>query len=168
MNKQDIIKHFEMIPLDGEGGFFKQTYLSDEIVETKLKSGKLIKRPACTSILYLIGRDDFSALHKLEVNEFFHFVGGAPCELTQITEQGDVFKTIVGPALDDGAKSQEIVLAGNQQGLKSQGEWTLLGTNMSPGFSFEDFEVPTRGKLLESFPGLEKEVLGLTRVGGWK
>jgi predicted cupin superfamily sugar epimerase len=163
MTKQDIVKQLGMIPLDGEGGFFKQTHLSEVLIETKLKNGKTIKRPSCTSILYLIGGDDFSALHKLEMNEFFHFVAGAPCELTQITEQGEIIKTKLGGALEEDAKSQEIVFAGNYQRLRSLGEWTLLGTYMSPGFSFEDFEIPTRGALLDRFPNLESEIQDLSR-----
>ncbi len=163
MTKQEIIKQLGMIPLDGEGGFFKQTHLSDVLVESKLKNGKLIKRPSCTSILYLIGGEDFSALHRLEINEFFHFVAGATCELTQINEQGVLTKTKLGSELDKETSSQEIVFAGNLQGLRSLGEWTLLGTYMSPGFSFEDFEIPSRGELLERFPNLKNEVLSLTR-----
>jgi len=163
MKKQDIIKQLGMIPLDGEGGFFKQTHLSEVLIESKLMNGKTISRPSCTSILYLIGGDDFSALHKLETNEFFHFVAGAPCELTQISAQGKVTKTKLGSGLDNETKSQEIVFGGNYQGLRSLGEWTLLGTYMSPGFSFEDFEVPTREKLLQTFPELKNEVLNLTR-----
>jgi predicted cupin superfamily sugar epimerase len=163
MTKQEIIKQLGMIPLDGEGGFFKQTHLSEVLIETQLKNGKTIKRPSCTSILYLIGGDDFSALHRLEINEFFHFVAGAPCELTQITEQGEIVKTKLGSALEERVKTQEIVFAGNYQGLRSLGEWTLLGTYMSPGFSFEDFEIPSRIELFKTFPNLRNEILSLTR-----
>lgn len=39
----------------------------------------------------------------------------------------------------------------------------LLGTTVSPGFEFEDFEVGTRNQMLELFPNLRKEIERYTR-----
>ena len=92
--KSKIIKALELEPLSGEGGFFKRTYCSTEIVEAVTLSGKKVKRPKATSILYLIGGEDFSSLLKLEFDEFFAFTDGDPCRMFLIDDKSMLYKRI--------------------------------------------------------------------------
>jgi predicted cupin superfamily sugar epimerase len=49
------------------------------------------------------------------------------------------------------------------QGARSRGDYTLCGCTVAPGFTFEDFELPTREALWAELPGREELVNRLTR-----
>jgi predicted cupin superfamily sugar epimerase len=162
-DKETIINNFDLKPLEGEGGFFRRTYCSSESVKAVTLSGKSVQRPKSTSILFLVGGEDFSALHKLEFDEFYHFSDGNSCELFLIDNTGKSHKIILGKDISKGHVLQFMVPAGWLQGLRSLGEWSLVGTTMSPGFDFDDFSLPTQKELLEIYPNLKKEILRFTR-----
>lgn len=160
MTKEEKIRELRLEPLEGEGGFFRQTQKSEELVTAKLwSSQKEALRPRLTSILFLVGGEDFSALHSLELGEEFRFLDGAPCEQVQITPGGELSKTILGKE-----NQEAYVKAGNLQGLRSLGDWSLLGAVMSPGFDYADLHVPTRAELLERFPALRAQIERYTRA----
>lgn len=154
----DIVAEHGLVPLPGEGGFFRQTQKSDELVPVKLwSSGKEALRPRLTSILFAVGGEHFSALHSLELGELFRFLGGDPCELVQLTPAGELTRTTLAPGVE------AYVPAGNLQGLRSLGHWSLLGAVMSPGFDYADLKVPSRAELLREYPALREEIERFTR-----
>ncbi|MFT5021060.1 MAG: putative cupin superfamily sugar epimerase, partial [Polaribacter sp.] len=44
------------------------------------------------------------------------------------------------------------------------GSWCLVGCTVSPGFDFEDFEMPRRKLLLEQYPDHSDVITKLTRA----
>ena len=54
-----------------EGGWYKEIYRSVDNVKTALG-----ERNACTSIYYLLKRDDFSSLHRIRSDEIWHYYAG--------------------------------------------------------------------------------------------
>jgi hypothetical protein len=46
--------------------------------------------------------------------------------------------------------------------LNAGGNWALMGTTVSPGFEFEDFELASAEKLLSQFPESRDWILKLT------
>jgi predicted cupin superfamily sugar epimerase len=60
-SKETIIKRLDLEPLEGEGGFFRRTHCSSEFINALTLSGKRVQRPKSTSILFLVGGEDFSA-----------------------------------------------------------------------------------------------------------
>ena len=87
MNSRDIIKALDLVPLEPEGGYFRQIYKSEDIV-LHSKTGKM--RPAMTSIYYLLDQNTFSAFHRLPSDEVYHLFSGGTVDLFLINESGEL------------------------------------------------------------------------------
>ena len=65
---EQVIERFELAPLPGEGGYFRETYRSADRIPASALPARYAgsgDRAAATSIYYLITRDTYSALHRL-------------------------------------------------------------------------------------------------------
>jgi uncharacterized protein len=159
---QDIIAKLNMRPLPDEGGFYAETYRSPFTIE--LAHGT---RSAGTAIYYMITAGNFSALHRLKHDEIFHFYQGDPVTILLIARDGTSQEIILGQDIIAGQLPQAVVPAGVWQGTRiklSQLGWSLLGTTMSPGFEFADFELADRKLLTAEYPHLANEIANLTRM----
>jgi len=158
MRPEDIIKKLNLIPLAEEGGFFRQTWVSD--IDYK-------KRPIGTAIYFLLvnSYDGFSVLHTLPYPEIYHFYLGDPIELCLFYKKGKVEQIIMGQDILNGEHPQFTVPGEVIQGSKiiSGGEFALIGTTMSPGFVFDDFTLNSRESMVEKYPEYEKLIISLTR-----
>ncbi|HAZ07465.1 MAG TPA: hypothetical protein DCZ01_02830 [Elusimicrobia bacterium] len=164
--KEDIIKKLGLLPLPGEGGYYRETYRSGATVDAKsVGIDAEGRRSVGTAIFYLVGPDEFSALHRLKTDELFHFYAGDPVEMLQISEDGTVKKVLLGPDVLSGHEPQVLVQAGVWQGtrLQGRGSWALLGTTMAPGFEFSDFELGARKALTARYPKLTADIERFTR-----
>lgn len=143
LSAEEVIELFELQPLEGEGGFFRQTWIHE---------GNRGEEPVGTCILYLVTPKSFSALHRLVHDEIFHFYLGDPCEAVMVSPEGRLQEATLGQDVRAGMRVQHIVPAGTWQGtrLLPGGSWTLLGTTMAPGFHPAGFELATP-RTLESF-----------------
>ncbi|MHC4986428.1 MAG: cupin domain-containing protein, partial [Planctomycetota bacterium] len=142
-----------------EGGHFRETYRSDQILETPFG-----RRAASTAILYLLAGGEFSAFHRVWSDEMFHFYAGDPVELVLLDEAG--CRTItLGPDVAAGQQPQALVPGGTWQALRlpGGGQWALMGCTVAPGFEFEDFELARRDELAVKFPAEESLIRQLTR-----
>jgi predicted cupin superfamily sugar epimerase len=141
MNAVDVVRLLNLAPLEGEGGFYRQTWHTGDA-----------SRPGATAIYYLVTPESFSALHRLSEDEIFHFYAGDPCEMIQVSPDGVASRHLIGVDLEHGQRPQMIVEAGSWQGTKlvQGGAWALLGTTMAPGFSPDMFELATP-ELLDGF-----------------
>ena len=84
MTAQQIIEKFNLTE-HPEGGYFKETYRSNEIIENKhLPSEFIGDRNFSTSIYFLLTSDKFSAFHKINQDEIWHFYIGTPLKLHMI------------------------------------------------------------------------------------
>jgi hypothetical protein len=144
LSASDVIAMFDLHPLPGEGGFFRETW--------KLPDPESA-RPRATSILYLVTPTSFSALHRLDHDEMFHVYAGDPCHMVMVDPGNEVHEISLGADLAAGMVVQHLVPEGWWQGtrLAPGGRWALLGTTNSPGFTPEGFELATSAHL-ESFP----------------
>ncbi len=134
-------------PLPDEGGLFRQTHIDEH----------------STAILYMLIAPDFSALHTLDSVEVYHWHAGAPVRITLIDDAGTVTENILGPDILAGQRPQLVVAPGVWQGSTSTGEWSLLGTTMAPGFTWEGFSLGNRSDLLARFPHAREHITALTR-----
>lgn len=136
MTAGDVIAALDLHPLEGEGGFYRQTWIA---------RGDREECPIGTCILYLVTPDSFSALHRLVHDEIFHFYLGDPCETVMIARDGTLSEAILGQDIAGGMNVQHVVPAGHWQGTRliAGGEWALLGTTMAPGFHPAGFELAT-------------------------
>ena len=155
---EKIIKTLGLEPLSFEGGYFKRTYLSKDIIGTENlpdRYRKIKYKNFCSAIYYLITSKTYSRIHRLPTDEIFHFYLGDPIEMIQINENKEINLIKIGNQILDGFTPQVIVPKGTWQGIKliEGGEFALLGTTMSPAFDIEDFEEPKYKKgFLNKYP----------------
>ncbi|MCU0822587.1 MAG: cupin domain-containing protein, partial [Spirochaetes bacterium] len=71
---------------------------------------------------------------------------------------------IIGSDIPSGMLPQVLVPAGVWQGtrLLKGGSYALMGTTVSPGFDYSDFEIGTRKNLLKEYPVFSELILALT------
>ncbi|MDA3939351.1 MAG: cupin domain-containing protein [Spirochaetia bacterium] len=155
---EDIIKKLKLIPLAQEGGFYKQTWVSDSSSQG---------RPLGTAIYFLLINtfDGFSALHTLSNTEIYHFYLGNPIELSLFHKNGKVDQIIMGQDILNGEHPQFTVPGGVTQGSRiiDGGNYALIGTTMTPGFTIDDFTLNKRGEMIKKYPDSKNLILSLTR-----
>lgn len=135
MNKNEIIKMLNLEPLPGEGGYYRQSYIDK----------------CSTAIYFLVGGKDYSAIHRLKTPEIYHWYGGAPLDIFTLSPEGKAETHVLGIDLIKGQQPQCVVPGHYWQGSRSQGDWTLLGTTMAPGYNHDEFELGDK-KLLQEYP----------------
>lgn len=123
-------------PLPREGGFFRQTWKDDH----------------STAIYYLTTPSSPSAFHRLAHTEVTHHLGGAPSRLHLLGADGKVEAVTLGPDLVAGQIPQIVKPAGCWQARETLGAWSLVGTTMAPGFSWDVYEDPDVEALCEQWP----------------
>ena len=169
MTANEVIKALNLKPHPGEGGYYRETYRSEKVDAPATVFGidSVNPRVISTAIYYLIVPNSFSALHRIKSDEVFHFYGGDPVEMIQIDERGKLTRFTLGPEILKGQTPQVVVRRGMWQGLRllNGGEWALMGTTVSPGFEFEDFELGNRDKLTKIYPQHCNEILRFTHGG---
>lgn len=166
MTFNEIVEHLKL-QAHPEGGFYKETYRSELVISDKaLPKDFGGDRNSCTSIYFLIDKTNFSALHKIKSDEIWHFYAGDALEVIEITEEGELIKTLVGNKLNEGQVFQYTVKAGNWFGSRvaEGGNYSLVGCTVSPGFDFKDFEMAKKESLTKVFPEHENIIRELTRI----
>ena len=155
---EKIIKTLGLAPLSFEGGYFKRTYLSEDIIGAENLPDRFRKidyKNFCSAIYYLITPETYSRIHRLPTDEIFHFYLGDPIEMIQINDNEEIKIIKIGNQILDGFTPQVVVPKGSWQGSKliEGGAFALLGTTMSPAFDIEDFEEPKNTKaFLDKYP----------------
>jgi uncharacterized protein len=165
MTKEFLIKSLELLP-HPEGGFYKETYRSEgKIAKGALPAAFGGDRNYSTCIYFLIGKENFSALHRIRSDEIWHFYYGDALEVIEINEDGELKKTMVGNGLSQGEVFQYTVKSNTWFGsrVKEGGSFSLVGCSVAPGFDFSDFEMAERTNLIKLFPQHQKMILEMTR-----
>src|SRR5690606_16518058 len=105
-----------------------------------------------TGIYYLLGKEDFSSLHRITSDEMWHFYGGDSLVVMEIDEDGKVIETLLS-----NKNPQYVVKGGRWFGayLPEGAYYAFCGCTVSPAFSFEDFKLAN----LEDLSHLEDDVL---------
>lgn len=111
-----------------EGGWYRQVFKSDERV-TRIRDGA--DRSALTTIYFLLVEGTFSAWHRVESDEVWHFYKGDALELLT----GDRVTRL------DANYRVHVVKAGEWQAARPLGAYALVGCTVGPGFEFDDFEM---------------------------
>ena len=155
LSAAQIIDLLGLEPLPQEGGYFRETHRSNwSAPPSALPDAYGSERPLGSAIYYLITAYDCSRMHRLPGPELFHFYLGDPVEMLQLHADGSGERVLVGNRLTDGTRPQVMVPGGSWQGarLVPGGEFALMGTTMSPGFDFADFESGDRETLTAGWP----------------
>jgi predicted cupin superfamily sugar epimerase len=165
LTQDDWIRDLGLQP-HPEGGWFREAYRSAESIPRPALPQRFTgDRHFATSIYYLLGPGDFSALHRIRQDEIWHFYDGSRLVVHVIRPDASTEQLLLGRDLAKGERPMAVVPAGSWFGAqvaKDDG-YALLGCTVAPGFDFEDFELPTRVELLELFPQHETLIRSLTR-----
>jgi predicted cupin superfamily sugar epimerase len=166
LNAAKIRELLRMQPHPIEGGYFAETYKSGLMIpKGALPSSYPGDRSIATAIYYLLTPDTFSALHRLRGDEVFHFYLGDPVEMLELRADGSGGIVLLGQDIASGQRLQHVVPAGVWQGsrLVDGGEFALLGTTVSPGFDYADYESRRRDELMAQYPVFKDKIAALTR-----
>lgn len=149
-----------------EGGWFVQTWSTEEIIPEDALPGRYAgPRAAGTAIYYLLESGIFSEMHRLASDEVFHFYLGDPVEMLQLWPDGTGRRIVLGSDVAGGMAVQAVVPRGVWQGarLVAGGKLALLGCTVSPGFDYADYESGQRDELLRDWPDWGEMIELLTR-----
>jgi len=166
LDVQKIIEMFDLKPLPHEGGFYRETYRSNEgVLKKDLPKRYSTNRNYGTAIYYLLTPETRSLMHKVASDELFHFYLGDPVEMLQLFADSTGKVCTLGSDILAGNHIQIVVPRGVWQGmtLKEGSKFALMGTTVAPGFDFDDFELGTRDKLLEQYPDFRDQIINLTK-----
>ena len=162
---EKIIARLGLSPLPHEGGFFRQTWLSQE----RMADG----RAAGSAILFLITAESFSALHRLETDEIWHHCSGDPVQHLQLDPHDGSTRIIHLGAEAPAGEAQLVVPGGIWQGARlanindgsapSARGWALLSCTMAPAWEEKEFTLGRREKLAEIFPAQADLIAAFTR-----
>lgn len=148
-----------------EGGYFKEMYRSsDTIPQSALGEQYSGDRNVSTSIYFLLTSDKFSAFHKINQDEIWHFYKGGPLLLHIISSEGVYSAVTIGNDFNKGEVPQYVVKGGDWFAAEviEKDSYTLVGCTVAPGFDFADFVLPERKELIALFPQHEKVITKLT------
>ena len=127
MTAAQVIETLQMKP-HPEGGYYCETFRDEN--------------QTSTAIYYLLESGDRSHWHRVHGSaEVWHHYAGASLALTISSDGHEKQVFVLGSNLPAGERPQLIVPAGHWQTAESQGDWTLVGCTVAPGFIFENFEM---------------------------
>ena len=167
IRKLELAKH-------PEGGFYRLTYTADvKIAAGALPHGFKGARAASTAIYFLLSNQSFegneaghfSAFHRLQADELWHFHAGSPLVVHSIAPGGEYSRLVLGPDAEQGEQFQGCVRAGCWFGSAPlhADSFALVSCTVSPGFDFADFELARRDELSALYPQHRELVEQLTR-----
>jgi uncharacterized protein len=149
-----LIKTLSLQP-HPEGGYYKETYRSlEEIPEACLDKKYIGNRKCSTCIYFMLTSDTFSAFHRINQDEIWHFYQGSTLNLYMISPTGELTKVLIGSDILNGEIPQFVVPAGFWFAAKvaDENSYSLVGCTVSPGFDFKDFELADMDSLSNIFP----------------
>ena len=159
-NKLELLIHeLNLIP-HPEGGFYRETFRSKEVL-------KDINRNLVTAIYFLLQSEDISHFHRIKSDEHWFFHAGSPLVVHTLDKNGH-HKHLVGLELNKGETPHFIVpkntIFGSQ--VLEKNSFSLVSCLVSPGFDFADFELIKRAELLKEFPQYKEiiEIMGMKKI----
>ncbi|SFC31822.1 hypothetical protein SAMN04487907_103313 [Zunongwangia mangrovi] len=149
-----------------EGGFFKEVYRSEDLIEADaLPEAFKTERNYSTSIYFLLTSENFSAFHKINQEEVWHFYDGSPLLLYTISPSGELSEIKIGRDLENGEVPQYVVPRNYWFAAKviQPDHFSFVGCTVAPGFDFEDFTLANRDSLTQKFPQHKELISDFTR-----
>lgn len=158
-----IIEELKLEPLPIEGGYFRQTYICEEILKREQLPIRYKQNHSFgTVIYYMLEKNRFpvSMLHKLKTDEIYHFYLGDPVTILLLFPELASQQITMGSDILSGQKVQVLVPKDTWQAviLKPGSSFALMGTSMAPGYEDEDISFALREEVLLQYPS-EREII---------
>ena len=149
-----------------EGGWYKQTYKSNEQIEAEALPERFgANRVFSTAIYFLLQKGNFSAFHRIKSDECWHFYAGHPLLIYIIEQTGELKVISLGSDHEKGQSFQCVVPANCWFASRpaSESEYCFVGCTVSPGFEFDDFELADATVLSTIYPQHKPIIIELCR-----
>jgi len=148
-----------------EGGYFSETYRSELKIPTRVLGDDYNgDRNCATCIYFMLTSEKFSAFHKINQDEIWHYYKGVSLKLHIISKEGNYSFVMIGNDFDKNEVPQYVVKGGDWFAAEvlEKDSYTLVGCTVSPGFDFADFVLPKRENLIQLFPKHSEIISKLT------
>lgn len=149
-----------------EGGYFKEMYrAADSIPAEGLPKRFNGNRSFSTAIYYLLQQGDYSAFHRINSDECWHFYAGQTLLIHIIEKDGQYRCIKLGADINSGETFQFVVPATAWFAAEParNTEFALVGCTVAPGFDFADFEMAGKQYLVSAFPQYSNIITRLCR-----
>jgi len=150
----ELVEKFGLLP-HPEGGFYKETYRSAEQIKAVALPERFTgNRYYSTAIYFLLEQGNFSAFHRIQSDECWHFYAGQSLHVHVIHPNGQYELISLGNNLRSGETFQAVVPAGSWFASETApgGQFSFVGCTVAPGFDFADFELAKATELSVLFP----------------
>ena len=151
-----LVERFALAP-HPEGGVYRETHRAQAQVQRCGEHGQA--RAASTCIYYLLCNGAYSAWHRIDADEVWHFYAGDPLDVHMIDQAGRHTTFRLGDALQrDDAVFQAVVPAGCwfaaecPDSARNPDAFALVGCTVAPGFEFSCFELADVAALAAAYP----------------
>ncbi len=132
----EIIARLDLAP-HPEGGWYRETW------RAPAAEGE---RASATAIWFLLDAGQRSHWHRVDAAEIWLWHAGAPLSLsTAPDDAGPVSIVRLGGDVLNGEVPQHVIPAGAWQAAEADAGWALVSCVVSPGFSFDGFELAAPG-----------------------
>ena len=144
MNGKEIVERLGLQE-HPEGGFYKETYRSNQTIETD----KNVYRNISTAIYFLLENENKS-LEALEI---------------VFIKEGVLNTIILGNNFENGEVVQATIPANTwfASSVKNLKGYSFVSCTVAPGFDFADFELAKREDLSNEFPNLKEAIEKFTK-----
>lgn len=163
---QEIISLFGL-KKHPEGGYYRRTYVSSEIIAgSALPLRFKGERSLSSSIYYLVTSDDFSAFHRINQDEIWHYYEGSSVSIHIIEPAGNYYKLLIGKDYGEGQEPQAVIPAGCYfaASVNEPASYCFVGCTLSPAFDYSDLDITKREEMLIRFPQHQRIIMSYTRV----
>lgn len=163
MTAQDWISKLSLIR-HPEGGYYRETYRSSELIRTGLPSRYCGPRAFSTAIYFLLPGNEVSRFHRIKSDEIWFFHTGSGLVLHCINQKSGYTQIPLGPEVQANETFMAMIPAGSWFGatVNDAYSFSLVSCTVAPGFDFNDFELGCRDNLLAEFPLNREIILRLT------
>lgn len=164
MTAQQLIETFQLTE-HPEGGYYKETYRSHESISKQSLPDRFSgDRNYSTCIYFLLTSEKFSAFHKINQDEIWHFYSGSTLKLHMISPKGTYSFVHIGLNFEQNEVPQFVVPAGYWFAAEvlDENAFAFMGCTVAPGFDFNDFVLPKRKELIAQFPMHSELITKLT------
>ena len=161
----ELVERFQLLP-HPEGGYYKENYRSgEEIAHNALPQRFSGNRQFSTAIYFLLEQRNFSAFHRIQSDECWHFYAGQTLHVHVIHPNGQYELLKLGNDLSQGESFQAVVPAGSWFASETAegGTFSFVGCTVAPGFDFADFVLAKAEELVQQFPSMEILIRRLCR-----
>ncbi len=161
----ELVERFQLLP-HPEGGYYRENYRSEETISQNALPQRFSGgRQFSTAIYFLLEQGNFSAFHRIQSDECWHFYAGQTLHVHVIHPNGQYELLKLGNDLSMGESFQAVVPACSWFSSETAegGAFSFVGCTVAPGFDFADFELAKAEKLIQQFPSMEILIRRLCR-----